>query len=73
MEQALDRTLSEALQRSFGMSQEQEDRLWARFEARRSLEAAAWAAFAANMALLGARLRPAIRSAYWTGALTLKR
>jgi hypothetical protein len=60
-ERALDRMLTEMLQGSLGLIQGQEDSLWSRFEARRLQEAAAWLAFATNMAMLGARLRPAIR------------
>lgn len=63
-----DRTLTRALQSALGISPEQEDALWSRFAARRALEATGWAAFAAGMVLLNARLRPALRSACWTAS-----
>jgi hypothetical protein len=66
-EDRTERALTDMLQTGLGLSQGQEDSLWSRFEARRSLETAAWAAFATGMAVLGARLRPALRSPYRAG------
>jgi hypothetical protein len=63
-EDRTDRDLTALLRKGLSLSQDQEDSLWARFEARRSQDAAAWAAFAAGMAVLSVRLRPALRPAY---------
>jgi hypothetical protein len=62
-----DRALTDLIRKGLSLSQAQEDALWSRFEARRSLEAAAWLAFATNMAMLSARLRPALRPACGPG------
>ncbi len=68
-ERAVDEALSQALRSSLGLSQEREDALWSQFAARRAQEAQAWAVFAASMALMTVRLRPAIRSCGWPGSL----
>jgi hypothetical protein len=67
-ERALEKALTEVLRSSLGLSQEREDALWSRFAARRAQEATAWAVFAASMALMTVRLRPAIRSCGWPGS-----
>ncbi len=53
--------LTHAFQAYFGLGQEHEDALWARFAARRQ-EAAAWAAFGSAMVLMTVRMRPAQRA-----------
>jgi hypothetical protein len=60
----VDRALTGALQRGLGLSQEEEDARWARFESRRQ-EAVAWVAFGTAMAALAAGLRPALRAGGW--------
>ena len=70
-EDTQDRALERLFQESFGLSQAQENQLWARIEARRKLETIAWAAFATHMALLSTRLRSATRPVYGVRGLTL--
>ncbi len=55
-----ERELANAFQAYFGLSQEHEDALWARFATRRQ-ESAAWAAFGSAMVLMTVHLRPAQR------------
>jgi len=59
-----DEQLSETLRDVFALSQEQEDALWSRFQARQR-ESMQWAAFAATMVLVNARMRPVRRAALW--------
>ena len=61
-ERELDRKLTEALRAHLAVSQEQEDALWAAFEARQADEAEAWAAFASALALTNTRLQLARRA-----------
>ena len=59
-----DEQLAEALRDVFALSQEQEDALWSRFQARQR-ESVQWAAFAAAMVLVNTRMRPVRRAALW--------
>lgn len=63
-EQTLDKAMTRAFQAHFDLSPGQEEALWQRFQARRQ-EVAEWAAFAAAMVLVNARLRSAHRAATW--------
>ena len=62
--QEVDRRLSEAFREAFALEAGQEDALWARFQ-QRQRESVQWAAFAAAMVLINARMRPIRRAALW--------
>ena len=64
-ERALERRLGELLQQGAGLSQEQEDALWADFRVRLAREAAAWTAFTLGLALASRQLRAAMPCAVW--------
>jgi len=57
---AMDEGLSRLLQQGLALGREQEDALWADFTVRRAREAAAWAAFAAGLALAARRMRTVV-------------
>ena len=64
-ERAVDRRLTELLEQGLGLSQEQEDALWADFRVRLAREATAWAAFTVGLALASRQLRAAMPCAVW--------
>ncbi len=66
-ERAIDQGLAALLQQGLGLSGEEEDALWSDFLARAAREAAAWAAFAAGLALANRQLRAVMPHAVWPG------
>jgi uncharacterized tellurite resistance protein B-like protein len=61
----LDQALSQLFQESFGLTGEQEDALWQRFQQKAEREIQAWAFFTVAMIRNAARLRPAVMRASW--------
>jgi hypothetical protein len=64
-EDRIDQELSRLFHESLGLTGEQEDALWARFQQKAESEVRAWAFFTVAMIRNAARLRPAVMRASW--------
>jgi hypothetical protein len=61
----LDQEFSRLFHEGLGLTGEQEDALWARFQQKAAGEVQAWAFFTIAMIRNAARLRPAVMRASW--------